>query len=250
VGYFPFVGSVTGDLHSFSAEGYLHIRVSEEAPQPKNPLDLVSECDRDGNPITFDEQVTRANKSPFAQTETELERLVRVANEGEAARSVLLSRYRDAFEWRTTGANASAWYEAGSAAKVRDYRTKPKPARPKPAFPEMYVNQKREPGLTGALLDKGWNVSLSDDGKVLNIGCKKYESGAVLTALRAIKSGQYSSFTIYDDVLQSYRDGIGRTSCQGKDLSWSDADRLLTALEKYFADLAAYEQEYTNGEAA
>jgi hypothetical protein len=97
--------------------------------------------------------------------------------------------------------------------------------KPRPAFEPFYVNN----GL--------WKVSLSDGGKVLSIGCKQYEARSAMHALRRVCRDEDREATANYAKPYHCLALVGkRTGVHTADgaLSWSDADRILAALEAYF----------------
>jgi hypothetical protein len=165
-----------------------------------------------------------------AEEETELERLVRVANEGYAARDEVYRRYGQQYVTYING-DGPEHFISGT---LRFWEGSRFAVKPRPAFEPFYVGP---PALGSSAPDMrvegAWRVSLSDDGKTLSVGCQTFDAKLVLPALKALTTGQYGSFSVGSVVLHAHRNGIGRDSARtGGELSWSDADRILAALEK------------------
>jgi hypothetical protein len=168
--------------------------------------------------------------APAAKEESELERLVRVANEGTTAVAELKAKHP--FDVQVS-AGDDYWIGVGVSGPRIRYRVKPRPA-----FEPFYVNNGQ------------WKVSLSDDGhsqnaqptvrgvaeqsvagKTLSVGCQTFPASQVLAAHRALKGATtYRGVGGFD--LYAYRDGVGRTDRTGPELTWTDFDRIGAALEK------------------
>lgn len=107
------------------------------------------------------------------------------------------------------------WTPVGEVA-VQQYRVKPKP--------------KFTPFEIGG---QGWEVSLTGDK--LKVGCKTFDAKSLLSALQYLTApGSTVNRITQDDgvILKACRKGI---SCDGKDISWEDADKLLAALSEALA---------------
>lgn len=146
--------------------------------------------------------------------ESELERLVRIANEGEAAIDQIMDKHSHEVESGTLGTMQLITSRLRGPTNWR-FRIKPKA----PSF---------EPYTTS----NGLKVSL--EGSALDVGCSRFYAPGAIGALRALLDGSAcvsAPLTEYGDrVLYSYRQGIGGSA--GYQLPWADADELLRRLEK------------------
>lgn len=141
--------------------------------------------------------VTREYFTPVG--ESELERLVRVANEGDAAIKVLKEKYpNDVID---NEGDPITRYGSTFTFSIK----------PKPAF---------EPFTVGS----GWTVKL--EGETLHIGCKTYVANLFKSDLNFVNST--GTGRNYD--LRATR--VDVRDKEGHSITWSDADRILAALKK------------------
>lgn len=142
--------------------------------------------------------------------ESELERLVRVANEGWAAIDELAEKYFGEYE---SGGNAYNWEVRSKGQKGWRYRVKQKP--------------KFEPFTVGS----GWTVKL--EGETLYIGCKSFPAKELKDALIEMGRNGRRGYPISGSSFKYFctRQGVSRGE-YGELVSWADADKILAALEK------------------
>jgi hypothetical protein len=157
--------------------------------------------------------------------ESELERLVRVANEGTRAKRELRAKYKGQWE-NTTVQHGQMLLDADHWTDKDKYVDEVFRIKPRPAFEPFGVGPADSTGY------QNWRVSLSDDGKELSVGCQKFDAQWAHQLLidfckRDCNMSQKGGREIY-----AGRKGI---SINGSTLSWPDADRILAALEAYFA---------------
>jgi hypothetical protein len=156
-------------------------------------------------------------------SENELERLVRVANEGIAAAYTLICNHKDAVERRfasgclndVKSALCRANFDIGERFVI-----KPK-QRPLPE--PIYVG----PCYAGGI--QKWKVELSPDRKTITVGCQSFGAEDLHWMLKQLCSETSAQAAVGNTVLAAYREGIAHNSNR---LSWADADRLLAWLEK------------------
>lgn len=154
-----------------------------------------------------------------APEESELERLVRVANEGVDAEVTLRTKYRDQIE------DAERVYQGPSVSRtggqVSIYKLR---IKPKPAFEPFYVG----PGSELSPPAGGWLVKL--EGETLHIGCKRLKAKDAKEALRFLCKGNGAEeYKTAGFSVAATRTGV--CSLDGE-ISWADADKILAALEK------------------
>jgi hypothetical protein len=228
------------DPMPFWASGYWFQEDGKCDGAPKH-RDIVAEWTEDGA-TGAGHSDTNAQDST-RKSETELERLVRVANEGAAAEWEIRKRFSEDVEFRgeTSHGYSGRWLPVARAdANVpAQWRVKPRPA-----FEPFYVNN----GL--------WKVSLSDGGhsdtngqptvrgagsaeqsvagKTLSVGCQTFDARRLYNALDDIlcKKGYWNAAL----KIHSTRDGLRYGDYV---LSWPDADSILAALEKALGKEAA-----------
>jgi hypothetical protein len=176
-----------------------------------------------------DEPTTHPYEDLCAKPETELERLVRVANEGAAAEWEIRKRFSEDVEFRdeTSHGYSGRWLPAARAdANVPvQWRVKPRPA-----FEPFYVGPAVKPTSAGDAPPQAWRVSLSDDGKTLSVGCQTFDAKDAEAALRWLCVAKNSGTQLGGRQLNAVRDGLQYTGL-GR-VSYEDADRILAALEK------------------
>lgn len=133
--------------------------------------------------------------------ESELERLVRVANEGLVALTQIGRKYS-----RETNSLGLSY--------LADYNTSPVFIKPKPKF---------EPLTVGS----NWRVELKGD--VLHIGCKDFDARNFKNTLN-----DFCKADAKNRLVQGINAYAGRNNLMwsGYEITWSDADRILEALEK------------------
>jgi hypothetical protein len=134
--------------------------------------------------------------------ESELERLVRVANEGLDAMATLKYDYSNKVQWHT-----GTMYDPHLFPSRIQIKSKPK----------------FEPFVVGS----GWTVKL--EGETLHVGCQQFDSkrarGMLSFLLNNGKSWSYGNTDYH-----SCRKGI--SNGRGDILEWSDADKILAALQQ------------------
>jgi hypothetical protein len=203
--------------------------------------------DRDIVAEWTDEGARQPQAAQDQERETELERLVRVANEGMRAVAAMHNKpeLRAQVEWRNKNFEWEPLY--GFWSDGEELRIKPRPAAHLKCaqcgrnckavneesrthcFEPFYVGPHGGLGAAGGMSSDAWKVSLSDDGKELSVGCQKFDAQWAHQLLidfckRDCNMSQKGGREIY-----AGRKGI---SIDGSTLSWSDADRILAALEK------------------
>lgn len=167
------------------------------------------------------------NVTLYSQTaikqETELERLVRVANEGLAAAHTLWLDHSDQLEER----EGAGWHRMAGWGSIfnTQFRIKPK-HRPLPE--PIYVGPLSGGHEFGVRSNAGWKVELSEDRKTVNVGCQEFTAVWLRIGLSGLcKQGvTHSDGTV---PLVATREGV---QYSGHVLSWRDADRLLAYLEE------------------
>lgn len=144
--------------------------------------------------------------------ETELERLVRVANEGALAMATLATEYPNSctVECKKMGSGMDAYNYA-------EYSVKPKPT-----FEPFYVgpNGGGDGGLKGS-----WLVKL--EGNCLHIGCRSYNVSEVKNALHVFNAGAVTMGSF-----RAHRHGVYEAITPTNFISWADCDKIYQALEK------------------
>lgn len=182
----------------------------------------VLEEEREGPGGVWEDELESAEeRSESAQTnsESELCRLVRKANEGLDAIRTLFEE--DVIECRNIALKGN-W---GRVLSLHEYEVRLK-QKPKPAFPEMTVGD-------------GWKVEILDD-RDLKVGC--HNLGRIDSYTYALKDLIKKGGTYIiggHGTLVAGRTGIslGSGFTKSGEISWADADRLLEALEKYQHEL-------------
>ncbi len=141
---------------------------------------------------------------------TELEELVKKANEGYLAVNKILINYRNSVEYNDK--NSKEYREVIWTAVYTQLRIKPKP--------------KFEPFTVG----QGWRVELNPTGGV-NVGCQNFEVRILKDALYTVCKQNHTS-SLHD--LNGGKLEAGRTGVhfKGHKITWEEAEKLLTALEK------------------
>lgn len=154
------------------------------------------------------ELVTRPLEQPDFRKKIDDE-LLFMLNQAVEARKELQSRHGEDVEILFEG----KWLPNRRLAEA--YRLKPKP--------------KLTPFEIGG---QGWEVSLT--GEKLKVGCKTFDAKSLLSALQYLTAPGSTVNRIHqgDFTLMACRKGI---SCDGKDISWEDADKLLAALSEALA---------------
>jgi hypothetical protein len=143
-----------------------------------------------------------------AAAESELERLVRVANEGTVASKEIDAKYANQVEEITEETDKSVFIS---------YRIKP-------IFEPFNVG----PGVSGKLGESKWRVKL--EGDRLHIGCRNFPVSWLKNALTALcRNPNTNSCTIGTHTIVASRGGV---SSVGETISWEAADKILAALEK------------------
>lgn len=226
-------GSSFVERQEWCADGSFHFSRVEA------PHDLVAEWDdtaawaqhvADSRPTTVQGPYTVQDVVDAARrdSETELQRLVRVANEGAAAMQRLGGN--DAVECRRPG---RYWGPYSTCPGVIDSRELEFRLRPRPAFEPFYVGRctRSHPHDEPC---GSWKVCLSDDGKTLSVGCKQFDARDLADGIRQLQlfGGMYALTA--GGTIRVMRDGLRLEAAQNHALSWPDADRILAALEKYF----------------
>jgi hypothetical protein len=188
-----------------------------------------------------DEPTTHPYEDLCAKPETELERLVRVANVGLDAMRTL---------YQTTLGNqvrlgASEWMSDFHAVSFQDFFGSgggdkcqaTLSIKRRPAFEPFYVGPAVKPTSAGDAPPQAWRVSLSDDGKTLSVGCQTFDAKDAEAALRWLCVAKNSGTQLGGRQLNAVRDGLQYTGL-GR-VSYEDADRILAALEKALGKEAA-----------
>jgi hypothetical protein len=164
------------------------------------------------------DQLQYAYPQPESTKETELERLVRVANDGVNAAMIIDRKYTGLVEDISEPCG-------GGKYEYISYRIKLNPA-----FEPFYVGPPCNPNIPNSR--PGWLVKL-EGGDTLHVGCKSLPAWLAAQHLRCFLQGNESERTMSNlDQTEMFatKNGI-KISGQGT-ISWADADRILAALEK------------------
>lgn len=152
-----------------------------------------------------------ANDFVLVESQSELQRLVDDANRGFAALEILRRQYGGKFQYRH--AKNREWQtHCGAAGTFSDYEYR---IKPEPAFEPFAVGQ-------------NWKVELVEDGKRVKVGCQEFNRAWLHGALVDLVKRNCSK-SDGPIPLTAIRSGIRYSS---HEITWSDADRLLEALEK------------------
>jgi hypothetical protein len=186
---YPFGVKPFNDNRTWTSAGRFHHVGSDSR-------DIVAECPQN--------QDVHTEKKDGA--ESELERLVQIANEGRAT-AIKLDQFSGLIE------HYDGTYFA--PASTKSIRIKP----PKPAFSELTVGN-------------NWKVRLDADGTTLHVGCKQFDAELLRDALPDLcEAKEGGDWTLSGFSLRPKRNGIHMARWT---LSWPGADLLLAALETYF----------------
>lgn len=151
-------------------------------------------------------------------TESELDRLVRIANEGADAHHQLFKKYPR--EYEVARESSSGALQLWAQDFLYAIRARVKPSPPKPQFQSVQTQH--------------GEATLSDDGKTLKIGCQTWDASMLQQALRHLcNGGQTFDRPAPHNTFSATRAGIH--SFHGS-VTWDEADRLLAALDAFFAD--------------
>ncbi len=151
-----------------------------------------------------------------SSADSELEALVKKANEGSDACLILKTKYRDRLDVRKFRVEAttliSDWHSLTQDDSEQFTRT-------------FYQIKKKT--FTPLTVGKNWNVSLSDDQKRLTIGCQTFvEQGIKFSqAFKNVVSGEKA--------MNFFATGLGaRHTSTGEIIPWNDVDKIVKALEE------------------
>jgi len=154
------------------------------------------------------------NSSGSVKLETELDRLVHIANEGIEAFLKLKREYLNKVEYLAHPKSRDAWVllESGHFPYL-DWDLKLRVPQ-KPKF---------EPFTVGS----GWQVKL--EGDTLHIGCQDFNAKEFRRAVKHSEGTGFDCFQLKGEDMSSGRAGV---EWKGHKLSWIDADKILAALEQ------------------
>lgn len=141
----------------------------------------------------------------FVAEESELERLVRVANEGLVA----IIHLRQDYPKQIVSHREN---------HLRSYETRRIDIKPAPIFESFYIGN-----------GPGWQVDIRQ-GRLM-IGCKDFSTVVTREYLRSALGG--GNVPLYQETLD-FRIGRHGISLNQDTVSWADCDKVLAALEKYF----------------
>lgn len=155
--------------------------------------------------------------------ETELERLVRVANVGLDAMDTMVKAHSTEVEW-------NSGFKFPDVCNWNRIRIKPLLA-----FQPFYVGPNKRTACTESCTEscrqddehKAWKVELRQ-GRLL-IGCRDFDIKETYNLLTKLCVERRPWFDNYN----ATRDGISKVDSEDK-ISWQDADKIRAALEKYF----------------
>lgn len=141
--------------------------------------------------------------------ETELERLVRKANEGREAERTLYKNFSKQYEVRSDN-SMQMWNGFDKIVIVNtEFRVKPRPA------------------FTPFTVGNGWTVELKGDR--LTIGCREYDAKIIRREFdQMCRKDFVNSYSGSSLKLAASRKGI---SSEGQSITWDEAERILKALE-------------------
>jgi hypothetical protein len=167
-----------------------------------------------GNDFSYDKE-----KFELVDEESELERLVRKANEGMEAGKQLHARYSDQLEERVVNLESGIpkyWQPYDRTAnEAYEYRVKPRPT------------------FTPFTVGLGWKVELKDNNTRLQIGCRDYAAHDFMKGLRSLVRGGNATAS----AIPGYASGIDLHATRlgvlenGQSISWDEAEKILKALE-------------------
>lgn len=153
--------------------------------------------------------------------ESELERLVRVANEGIVAAYTLIRYHKDSVERRFLSGTLNdtpflhrADFDVGEHFVIK--------AKPHPLPEPIYVGGPL-PGAGPS--SKLWKVELSEDRKTVTVGCRQCPTDSLVASLCSLIR---LNEALHGDLMATKsgpRHGVHT-------ISWADADRLLAYLEE------------------
>lgn len=147
--------------------------------------------------------------SAVVLTESELEELVKKANEGLEACKIINTRYKNQVQERNVdllSKKEHPWQDFDDDGYFVEYRVKPKK-------------------FTPFTVGKGWKVELKPGSTDLTIGCRSYYVGDVKKAFTKLCRESGSNHGLF----HARRDGITEN---GEKLTWEEAEKILKALEE------------------
>ena len=218
--YFELVPEKDVKVNKFKV-GDVVVRVGNHFDIPSGIILVVNSVSTCGDLLGFREYSERGtiyHVSNFVlhtpKQESELETLVRKANEGRRALYTIMDKYPNKVEFNFT---PEVSYPINNTAfiKGQTYRI----IKPKPAFEPFLVNAK-------------YQVYMVDD--TLHIGCQTFNAVEARTALYAFIEELANSWTLPngDHILASKR-GLWIPGIEGQGLTWADAEKILRALQEY-----------------
>jgi hypothetical protein len=163
------------------------------------------------------------------QSETELQRLVRTANEGLRAFKTIADKYDDQVNHRDLpGTLGSSMFRTSKVVKsISRIDLGPHMEAIFNGRGELFVEKK--PTFTPFKVGKGWEVKLSEDGKTLTIGCRKYEAKVVRSAFQELTSERAFVYEHNPKLkFHASRNGVYENQ---EFISWADAEKILKSLE-------------------
>ncbi len=150
----------------------------------------------------------------LSSDESEIESLVRKANEGLEAIEKLLERENEVELYSEK--NERVLKNIFPSGYCKEYEHARYRVPPKKTFTPFTVG-------------KGWTVRLSEDRKTLEIGCRKYDAGYVRREFKALCTTETHGSSFHDVRLLASRKGI---SDRGESITWEEAEKILKALEE------------------
>lgn len=164
----------------------------------------------------------------FPPTESELERLVRVANEGIKAISELRDRSGEVEIASAHHGKVYAWSSVSFGFLDGHFQLRIKPKQ-RPLPEPIYVGRDCNDG--GPL--PGWKVELSADRKTVKVGCQSFDVDVAQNALSSLVRSNHCVYALIDHNLCATKQGVKYGS---NSITWADADRLLAWLEAALKD--------------
>ena len=146
------------------------------------------------------------------ESESELEELVRKANEGYKAAFEIRRNFKNKVEFKPINSGDFGALSDGSVAIPAEFRIKPLPK-----FESFTVGN-------------NWEVKFSEVDAYILIGCKAFNAGELWYALENLTKNSTTQNTVSGNILSAIRGGI---VCNGKEsISWSEAEKIRDALDK------------------
>lgn len=151
-----------------------------------------------------------ANWTLVEESMSELEQLVKKANEGNEARVILFNKYDNEIEIDKEVYRGEPAALNKALISIDNLRIKPKPFF--------------KPFTVGS----SWLVKL--EGRNVSVGCKNFTDSVLMTALDDMCKNSKCEQTVHGYKLSAKRTGI---ILDGQfEISWADAERIVAALEK------------------